>query len=309
MVRDHPTVPLKSPVKSVFYCCRQVQLGLSDVAPILRVGPLILGGPFTLGQSTRQGCDMSDGADKIAAAEREQAVSNDLENGEYGQLGTDIAKGNRGLGIIDVVFAGISAGTGGISSIATNPFQRFLSNRVERCRNALLNDLAAGIIRIDDAVSEDDKIAFVYRVYRAAIEGCSVRKIRMIGYYVFGAEQPRCDDVDEFLYHASVIESLSSTELKAIAVLYNHWIRGLLTARSGDERDIEKKNTSMTSEEIDLLGLFPSRRSFEQAVSPLVRHGLVEGGGGFGVMPLFATERLVEFIGSLGPAAAEPNRS
>jgi hypothetical protein len=166
-----------------------------------------------------------------------------------------------------------------------------IEKRIQAMRDDLVADIRVGNITLNEATAADDLAGYIFRLHRAAVEGCAREKLRLMSAYFFGRESRDQKNGDEFLDAASVIEQLSQEDLKCLAVYKKAIADGWDLLSEGNETGIWQQ--------IDLLGLFENAADFQTAAQALVRFGFVHMVSGWGTLVLFAEPRLIGFLENL----------
>jgi hypothetical protein len=221
------------------------------------------------------------------------------DEGEYKRRssGMDLKGAKQGQEIANYISAGFALVTGGASELLAPAIRRVMDRRIAELREALLNDLQAGIIGPDTVIQEDDLASFIIRIQRAAVEGCAKQKLQLMIRYFFGHAGKDGYREDMFLNFAGIAEQLSHNELKCLAIIKAAIVSGAITKNeTGDDGTNRNRNIS---KDVDLLGLFLDKADFNTAAASLVRFGFIKMASGWGSIIIFASDQVFEFLDSI----------
>lgn len=141
-----------------------------------------------------------------------------------------------------------------------------LKKRLERAREILLSELAAGNIQPGDAAA-DESVAIIYRYQRAAIEGAARLNLRMLAAVFAGQVQGSAIAADEFLYYADILATLRREELVLLGTLLRLQKE---VAPDAPPRDLHMRVTGVL-----VPGTFKTIDDYSAAAAALQRTGLV----------------------------------
>lgn len=181
----------------------------------------------------------------------------------------------------------LSAPSLGLSGAVGTAVNATIQRRIEALRDTLVADLRSGRIAIDDAINVDDLASYLFRLQRAAIEGCAKRKLSIVSRYFFRAATDPNYKPETLLDVASIVEQLSDNELRSLAVIKGGIVSGQIK--------VGQRETGI-GPGLSLMGLFPDLAAFHAATKPLVRFGFIDLISGYGSLVIFPMQKLTEFL-------------
>lgn len=179
-------------------------------------------------------------------------------------------------GVIEVVSTGLDVTGAGRVVVGA-----FVHRHMEAIREQLTSDAEAGKIGAINLYDNPNVGGYIFRLTAAVRQGVRAKNIRLLARYFFGEASRRQLDYDACVEDATIIESLTDSEMRCLAIYKSAIDSGRLWLRSRETEDwrtgIHRDDEPMryTTNGIDLMGLFPSESAFSDAAVTLQRWGLV----------------------------------
>lgn len=153
--------------------------------------------------------------------------------------------------------------------------KRILTQRLERARDVLLEELRQGRAAFElDAPDADEAVAILWRYYRAAEEGAARLNLRLMASVIDGQCTVGALYADEFLRWAELLSDLSREEVIFLATLYR--LEQSLktdTSKTGENSQLEETNTAAKTA---LVGsVLQTDEEFAITAAALIRTGLI----------------------------------
>ncbi|MCW7546262.1 hypothetical protein N7I30_21045 [Aurantimonas litoralis] len=202
------------------------------------------------------------------------------------------AEQKRGKAIIEYVSGGLAMITGGVSELVMKPIRDLIEKRLQTLEEMLVQELRDGLIDEEAIIHEEQLASFILRVRRAAAEGVSIRKLRIMARYFFRNAPTEHFEEDTAAEYATITEQLSDRDMRVLAVLKRAREQGIFNVS-------EEGHYPRLLYELDTVPIFADARSFNEAALALVRFGFIDMASAFGGLALFPTYRCLDYVDTL----------
>lgn len=197
--------------------------------------------------------------------------------------------------VVDAISTGLD-----LAGVAKAIVMTFAHKRLEAIRDQLIVDAKRGKIGAIDLYDNPNVGGYIFRLTAAIRQGARTKNVRLLARYLFGEASTRKLDYDDCVEDATIIEGLTDSEIRCLAIYKAALDSGQLWLRpDSSEPPPNEDLMKYTIQDINLQGLFPTETAFRDASVTLQRWGLVRPSATWDVTGFEPTDKLADFMDRL----------
>jgi hypothetical protein len=187
-----------------------------------------------------------------------------------------------------------------VGGAAKAALRAFTQPRLDAIYEQLVEDAKRGKIGAINLYDDPNVGGQIFRLTAAIRQGARVKNIRLLARYLFGRASAQGFSYDDCVEDATIIEALTDSEMRCLAIYKTALDAGKLRIRPSDDFAIpEADRFFYTIAGIDLLGYFVHEAGFRDASVTLQRWGLVKPSATLDVTGFEPTAKLPLFMDRL----------